>query len=203
MEVTISTLENYLRTLYSGRVDAQSLFMKLVEEIGETAEVLNRIAGRKASNDSDLQAALGQELCDVIHYAVAIAAINELDLNEILLEKDRAAAQKYHREETLTRFLDSQASEEAVERIKGMEACYDALQAAVNECPEQIHADPALSALAQILAQYYDSGRWLTDYALDERGCFPSGLKRGVLSQDGVYDLLEKIASYQRKAQQD
>jgi len=87
MDVTVPLLENYLQTLYSGRVDAQSLFMKLVEEIGETAEVLNQMTGRKASNEEDLQAALGSELCDVIHYTVAIAAVNGLDLNEMLLKK--------------------------------------------------------------------------------------------------------------------
>ena len=201
MDVTFLSLENYLWALYSGHVDAQSLFMKLVEEIGETADVLNRISGRKASNDRDLQTALGQELCDVIHYAVAIAAINGLDLNEMLLEKDREAVQKYFREETLEKYLDNQASVAAVERVKRMEVCYDALQAAVNERPEQIHADPALSALVQILAQYYDGGQWLADYELDERGCFPAGIKCGVLSQDGVYDLLDRIAPCRGKTQ--
>ena len=47
MKVTIEELEAYLLDHYSnGGVD-QSLFMKLVEEIGEVAEVLNKKAGRK------------------------------------------------------------------------------------------------------------------------------------------------------------
>ena len=42
MEVTIAELEAYLLDNYgNGGID-QSLFMKLVEEIGEVAEVLNK-----------------------------------------------------------------------------------------------------------------------------------------------------------------
>ena len=47
MNVTVKELEAYLLDHYgSGGID-QSLFMKLVEEIGEVAEVLNKKAGRK------------------------------------------------------------------------------------------------------------------------------------------------------------
>ena len=49
MKVTIDELEAYLLDHYShGGID-QSLFMKLVEEIGEVAEVLNKKAGKKAA----------------------------------------------------------------------------------------------------------------------------------------------------------
>ncbi len=43
------------------------------------------------------------------------------------------------------------------------------------------------------LTEYYEDGRWLSDYTLDELGSLPLCLKRGVLSQDGVYNLLEKL----------
>lgn len=47
MNVTIAELEDYLLDHYkNGGID-QSLFMKLVEEIGEVAEVSNKKAGRK------------------------------------------------------------------------------------------------------------------------------------------------------------
>ena len=47
MKVTIEELEAYLLDHYSNGGIDQSLFMKLVEEIGEVAEVLNKKAGRK------------------------------------------------------------------------------------------------------------------------------------------------------------
>lgn len=105
MQITIAELEAYLLDHYSkGGID-QSLFMKLVEEIGEVAEVLNKKAGRKAAGDEDLQAQLGKELADVIHYAVAIAALNGLDMNAVILEKDKTAAVKYHHATNLEQFV--------------------------------------------------------------------------------------------------
>ena len=48
VEITIKQLQDYLLEHYKdGGID-QSLFMKLVEEIGEVADVLNQKAGRKA-----------------------------------------------------------------------------------------------------------------------------------------------------------
>ena len=60
--------------------------MKLVEEVGEVAEVLNKRDGRKASNSDDLKSQLANELVDVIHYAFAIALLNQIDLNDVILE---------------------------------------------------------------------------------------------------------------------
>lgn len=105
MKVTIEELEAYLFDHYSdGGID-QSLFMKLVEEVGEVAEVLNKKAGRKFSDSEDLQSQLGNELADVIHYAVAIAALNGLDMNEIIIEKDKIASVKYKHRTNLEQFI--------------------------------------------------------------------------------------------------
>ena len=43
------------------------------------------------------------------------------------------------------------------------------------------------------LEDYYTSSEWKEDYAADEAGLIPKSLKRGVLSQDAVYDLLERF----------
>lgn len=104
MKVTIEELEAYLLDHYrDGGID-QSLFMKLVEEVGEVAEVLNKKAGRKSSGNEDLTAQLGNELADVIHYAVAIAALNGLDMNKFIMEKDKSASVKYHHRTNLEQF---------------------------------------------------------------------------------------------------
>ena len=47
MEITVNDLEAYLADRYCGWANEQSMFMKLVEEIGEVAEVLNKKAGRR------------------------------------------------------------------------------------------------------------------------------------------------------------
>jgi len=105
MDITVKGLQAYLHHQYGQRGTEQGMFMKLVEEMGEVAEILNRRAGRKSSDGSDLQMELGKELADVIHYAVAIAAINGIDLNAVMLEKDRQAAVKYHHDVNLETFL--------------------------------------------------------------------------------------------------
>ena len=107
MKVTIEELEAYLYKLYGDRpnVDETSLFMKLVEEMGEIAELLNQRSGRKAVDSEDLEIELGKELADLIHYAVAIAAINDLDLNEIIVNKDKKASIKYNRDTNLEEFV--------------------------------------------------------------------------------------------------
>ncbi len=112
MKVTIEELEEYLYDHYSNGGIDQSLFMKLVEEIGEVAEVLNKKAGRKSSDNEDLQFQLGNELADVIHYAVAIAALNGIDINDTIISKDKAASIKYHHKTNLEQFVLSKRNQQ-------------------------------------------------------------------------------------------
>ncbi len=74
MKITIEELQEYLFDHYkNGGID-QSLFMKLVEEIGEVSMnyILNKKAGRKSVGQEDLQTQLGNELADVVHYTIAM-----------------------------------------------------------------------------------------------------------------------------------
>ncbi len=45
------------------------------------------------------------------------------------------------------------------------------------------------------LEQYYETD-WITDYEADEKGKIPSDLKRGILSEDALYDLLYDAEMY-------
>lgn len=105
MKISIDALQAYLADRYGGWATEQSMFMKLVEEIGEVAEVLNKRAGRKASEEQDLQEQLGTELADMIHYIVAIAAINDIPLSDIMIDKDKRASVKYNHSVDLETFL--------------------------------------------------------------------------------------------------
>ena len=110
MNISIEALQAYLADRYGGWATEQSIFMKLVEEIGEVAEVLNKRAGRKASEEADLSEQLGTELADMLHYIVAIAAINDIDLERIIVEKDRKASVKYNHKVNLETFLEQRES---------------------------------------------------------------------------------------------
>ena len=62
--------------------------MKLVEEVEEVAEVLNGRSGRK-EGVQDSNEEIAKELADVIHYTVAIVAINHIDLTKTIFEIDK------------------------------------------------------------------------------------------------------------------
>ena len=49
------------------------------------------------------------------------------------------------------------------------------------------------------LEAYYTSQLWKDDYAMDEAGTCPDKLKRGVLSQDGIWNLLERNRELTRR----
>lgn len=108
MNINIDVLEKYLLERYGGWANEQGLFMKLVEELGEVAEVINMRSGSKKATDVDLQKELGTELADMIHYIVAIAAINNIDLTSIMLEKDKKASIKYNHTTDLETFILAQ-----------------------------------------------------------------------------------------------
>lgn len=101
-KLTIKELQEYLSLKYKGKTTQTSLFMKLVEETGEVAEVLNKLEGRKTVDDN---LSLADELVDAIHYLVAIAAINDIDLTTALLEKDKRASLKYNQTPNLSEFI--------------------------------------------------------------------------------------------------
>lgn len=105
MHITIEAMESYLAHRYGGWGIDQSMFMKLVEEMGEVAEVMNKMAGRKANDEVDLKEHLGVELADMLHYILAIAALNDIDMERIILEKDKKASIKYNHDINLEQFL--------------------------------------------------------------------------------------------------
>lgn len=107
MHITIEALQSYLAHRYGGWGNDQGMFMKLVEEIGEVAEVLNKKAGRKTNDEADLSEHLGIELADMLHYILAIAALNDIDMERIILEKDKKASIKYNHDINLEQFLES------------------------------------------------------------------------------------------------
>lgn len=68
-----------------------------------------------------------------------------------------------------------------IERVERYERLFD--EAATSHEAEKI----------ALLDAYYTSGEWREEYEADERGELPPDLKRGVLSQDALYDLLEDV----------
>lgn len=78
----------------------------------------------------------------------------------------------------------------AVARIKEMDTLFEKLSEAFRDNPDYIPKSGELRSAAKKLHEYLTCGDWLNDYELDEQGLLPPGLKRGVLSEDGLYNLL-------------
>lgn len=79
-------------------------------------------------------------------------------------------------------------------RIERYEEIYDKLSRSVREAESALEALEALAPELAELEAYYTGPEWKKDFAADEAGRLPPELKRGVLSEDGVYDLLERAA---------
>lgn len=81
---------------------------------------------------------------------------------------------------------------ETVIRVNRMEELFDFVADILHNTPSELQS-PSVRDAIRVLTDYYENGNWLYDYELDEQRVLPSDLKRGVLSQDGLYDLLSGI----------
>ena len=77
-----------------------------------------------------------------------------------------------------------------IERIEKMEQYLDESEKAVHALSEALEQYEEIQSSLKKLSDYYDSTLWMKDYEDDEAGKLPEDLKRGVLSEDAVYDLL-------------
>ena len=59
------------------------------------------------------------------------------------------------------------------------------------------YKEDAMQDMIDELTAYYGSREWKKDFADDEAGRLPEDLKRGVLSEDGIYDLIERYKDQQ------
>ena len=80
-----------------------------------------------------------------------------------------------------------------IERIRHMERILDEASEAAKALQPALERYLAVAPRIAELEAYYASAQWLKDYEDDEAGRLPEGLKRGVLSQDGLYNLLAEL----------
>ena len=78
------------------------------------------------------------------------------------------------------------------ERITLMESYLDEAKAALKAYSESLRAYREIQPKLRELAGYYAGEEWRRDFEDDEAGRLPNDLKRGVLSEDAVYDVLSE-----------
>ena len=75
-------------------------------------------------------------------------------------------------------------------RIRKMERMFDKASRVLSKLDKALDEYDAVKSQIASLNDYLDSGHWREDYEADERGEISPGIKRGVLSEDGLYNLL-------------
>ena len=79
------------------------------------------------------------------------------------------------------------------DRVNRMSRAYDELREASERLKRATEQLEALAPQAALLKDYLVSGRWMEDFEADERGEFGPEVNRSVLSEDGLYNLLEDL----------
>ena len=102
------------------------------------------------------------------------------------------SAPKIIREDSICELLQ-------IERIKWMEQRFNYALAAIKD--GTVDSQKAIKDDIAELSKYYGSELWKLDFAADEAGNLPPDLKRGVLSEDGIWNLLSDYREIQKKKQ--
>ena len=91
---------------------------------------------------------------------------------------------------------------EKTERIEQMEQRFDRAKEMVQEIAHVLEHYESVQEDIRLLDAYLGSEEWKADMAADEAGLLPTDLKRGVLSEDGIWNLLEEWRELQEKMAQ-
>lgn len=83
------------------------------------------------------------------------------------------------------------------ERITMMESCLDDAKIVLKAYSDSLRAYREIQPKLRELAGYYAGEDWRTDFEDDSAGRLPKDLKRGVLSEDAVYDVLAENTELQ------
>ena len=90
-------------------------------------------------------------------------------------------------------------NKEQIARIRLMERRLNQALAAVKRLDSALEKYEAAKEAIAALSEYYGSDLWKQDFAADEAGLLPKGLKRGVLSEDGIWNLLTDCKELDRR----
>lgn len=90
-------------------------------------------------------------------------------------------------------------NKEKLQRIRKMEQHLVRAASALKRLSSALDKYEEAKADIAALASYYGSNDWKQDFAADEAGLLPKNLKRGVLSEDGIWNLLEEHRELQNR----
>ena len=80
-----------------------------------------------------------------------------------------------------------------LQRIKDLEYKFSEVSLVLAAPDMALDEFAGVKSYIDDLREYMESGQWKADFEADERGEIPADLERGVLSEDGLYDLLGEV----------
>ena len=86
-----------------------------------------------------------------------------------------------------------------IERIRKMEERMDKAAEVLRELSDALDRFADVQDDVRALEGYYAGELWKKDFADDEAGLLPANLKRGVLSEDGIWNLLKDMAEAEKR----
>lgn len=86
-----------------------------------------------------------------------------------------------------------------IERIEEMERRLDLIQEVAGEISQALDRYAEVQSEIKALDNYYGSEEWRQDYDDDIDGKLPDNLKRGVLSEDGIWNALAEVQEINRR----
>lgn len=93
MGITISYLQEYIKSKDFQPELKEKYFMKLAEEVGELSRAMRK--DLRPETEGAIKGTVEEELWDVIYYILAIANIYEIDLEKVIPIKERINNEKY------------------------------------------------------------------------------------------------------------
>lgn len=92
-KTTIKYLQRYIRQKDFHPELLKDYFLKLSEEVGELSRAMRK--GLRAADSENLKGTIDEELWDVIYYAIAIANLYDIDLEQVIKAKEEMNQKRY------------------------------------------------------------------------------------------------------------
>ena len=97
MSLTVSKMQKYLKEKYKRTKpeelkNTQRYFLKLIEEVGELAEVIRK---NQRMENSNIKGTIEEELSDVLYYVLMIANTYDIDLEKCFRIKEEMNSIRY------------------------------------------------------------------------------------------------------------
>lgn len=92
-KTTVKYLQNYIRQKDYHPELRKDYFLKLAEEVGELSRAMRK--DLKAQSPQEIKGTIDEEVWDVIYYAIAIANLYDIDLEQVIKAKCELGRSRY------------------------------------------------------------------------------------------------------------